>query len=236
MIRPDIHDLREFYGGHLGQTARQMLRRRLRAIWPDMRGLRLLGLGFATPFLNSYRDGAERVVAAMPALQGVVRWPSDGPSQVVLCDDADLPFPDNFFDRVLIAHELEHVDNLRAHLREVWRVLTSNGRVLIVAPNRAGVWSLLERTPFGHGRPFTTGQLSRLLRDNLFAPEKTEGALYFLPVKSRTLLRTAGWWEVIGEKLWPRFGGAVLIEAEKHIYGLIPARARRAFALRPAGA
>jgi SAM-dependent methyltransferase len=234
MFRPDIHDLREFYASALGQTARQMIRRQLCLSWLNLTGLRLLGCGFATPYLVPFLDQAESTVAAMPALQGVTRWPSDEPNRVVLYEEDDLPFPDNSFDRILIVHNLEHVEHLRAYLREIWRILTPNGRVMVVAPNRSGLWSRFERTPFGHGRPFTSGQLSRLLRDNLFAPTHSGGALYFLPLRNRTLLRGAGGWERIGERVWPGLGGVVMVEAEKHIYGMIPVRARaRAYALQP---
>jgi len=47
----DVVDLRDFYRSALGQVARLMIRRRIQAFWPDTRGLRVLGLGFATPYL-----------------------------------------------------------------------------------------------------------------------------------------------------------------------------------------
>ncbi len=235
MFRPDIHDLREFYASALGHVTRQMIRRQVQAAWPNLTGLRLLGCGYPVPYMASYLDQAERALAAMPALQGVMRWPTEAANRVLLYEEDALPFPDNAFDRILIVHGLEHVEHLRAYLREIWRILTPNGRLLVVAPNRTGLWSRFERTPFGHGRPFTSNQLSRLLRDNLFAPTHSGGALYFLPLRNRDLLRTASWWEVIGARAWPKLGGVVMVEAEKHIYGMIPVRARaRQLALQPA--
>ena len=55
-------------------------------------------------------------------------------------------------------------------LAEVWRVLTPGGRLLVVVPNRAGLWARMENTPFGYGRPFSRKQLSRLMRDMQFSP------------------------------------------------------------------
>ena len=45
----DVVDLRDFYETQLGQMARRMIRRGVRALWPDVRGQRVLGLGYATP-------------------------------------------------------------------------------------------------------------------------------------------------------------------------------------------
>ena len=38
-------------------------------------------------------------------------------------------------------------------LRECWRVLRDDGRLLVVVPNRLGSWALFDHTPFGQGRP-----------------------------------------------------------------------------------
>ncbi|HYM32331.1 MAG TPA: hypothetical protein VEU47_13580 [Candidatus Cybelea sp.] len=80
-------DLRDFYTGRLGQVARRMIRRRLRLIWPDVTGARLLGLGYATPYLRMFREEAERVIAVMPSSQGVLPWPAEGPNAVALADE-----------------------------------------------------------------------------------------------------------------------------------------------------
>ena len=40
--------------------------------------------------------------------------------------------------------------------------------VLLIVANRAGVWARADRTPFGHGRPFSKGQILRLLEDTAF--------------------------------------------------------------------
>ena len=57
---------------------------------------------------------------------------------------------------------------VRPMLREVWRILAADGRLILVVPNRLGLWARLEHTPFGHGHPFTPPQLVALLTENLF--------------------------------------------------------------------
>ena len=74
----DAIDLRDFYATSLGQVARSVLRRRIRTIWPDVRGMGVLGFGYATPYLNPFLGEAARVMAMMPASQGVLHWPPEG--------------------------------------------------------------------------------------------------------------------------------------------------------------
>lgn len=222
----DVVDLREFYNGRLGQVARRMLGRRIRAMWPDLAGMRLLGLGYATPYLRPFLGEAERVMALMPAAQGVLRWPNDGPNHVVMADEGELPLPDFSIDRVLLVHGLEFSEQVRPMLKEVWRVLAGGGRVLVVVPNRRGIWARIDGTPFGQGHPYTTGQLSRLLRDENFTPERNAGALYLPPTRRRILLRSASMFESIGGRWFGTVAGVVMVEATKEIYAR-PAAAQK---------
>lgn len=214
----DVVDLRDFYATRLGQVVRRLLRRRIRLLWPELVGMRLLGLGYATPFLRPFAEEAERVIAMMPAGQGVLPWPEDGPNAVALAEEVELPLQDYSIDRVLLVHALEHSDNARLLLREIWRVLAGGGRLLAVVPNRRGIWARLERTPLGIGHPYTAGQLSRLLRDEHFTPERTGAALFMPPTTSRVMLRAAPAWERLGERWFTTFAGVVLVEATKEVY------------------
>lgn len=216
----DVVHLRDFYTTSLGRVARRMITRRIRTMWPDLRGLSVLGLGYALPFLGVFRGEAERIVAAMPAGQGVQRWPTEGPSHVVLVDETSLPLPDRSIDRVLMVHALECAEQSRDMMRELWRILADGGRMIVVAPNRRGVWARFERTPFGHGRPYSQSQLSSNLREAMFNPYNAATALFVPPVRSRMLLSAAPAWEEIGQRWFPTFAGVVVFEATKQIYGM----------------
>jgi hypothetical protein len=222
----DVIDLRDFYETPLGQTARRMIRRRLRLLWPNTRGDTVLGIGYAVPYLRPFLGEAARVVAVMPARQGVLHWPPEGPSRTVLADEDELPLPDLSVDRVLVVHGLEGTEQLRPMLREIWRVMSDRGQVLLVVPNRRGIWSRLERSPFGYGHPYTTGQLSALLRANMFTPLQTATALFFPPIQRRLMQGAAPAWESAGERWFPAFSGVVMVEATKEIYAM-SARAER---------
>src|SRR5918992_5558537 len=103
----DVVDLRNFYAQPLGIVARRFIGRGVRARWKDVRGLRVAGLGYATPYLGLFREEADRCLAFMPAAQGVVKWPSARPTLAALVDETEMPLVDAVADRVLIVHALE---------------------------------------------------------------------------------------------------------------------------------
>lgn len=214
----DVIDLRDFYATPLGQVTRRLIGHQLRRFWPDVRGMRVLGVGFATPYLRVFLGEAERAIALMPASQGVLPWPAEGRGLTALGEETDWPLPDRSFDRILMVHTLESTEQVRAVMRETWRVLGDGGRLVVVVPNRRGIWSRLERTPFGNGRPYTPGQLVRLLRDNMFTPLARGSALFLPPTCSPMLLRMAPAVERLGLRCGEAFGGVVIIEAAKQIY------------------
>lgn len=225
----DAVDLRDFYASILGRVARRMIGRRIRLLWPDVRGASILGLGYAAPFLGVFRGEADRVIALMPAAQGVLHWPSDGAGLTALADETALPLADQSVDRALLVHALECGEQIRPMMRELWRVLADGGRLLVVVPNRRGLWARFERTPFGHGRPYTPQQLSLSLRDALFTPYQSATALYVPPIRSRMLLSSAGAWEEIGQRCFQSFAGVVLFDASKQIFAsrMVPAPCRQ---------
>jgi|CXWL01.1.fsa_nt_gi SAM-dependent methyltransferase len=192
--------------------------RRLGALWPKADGLDMLGIGYATPYLEPYRAEARRVVAMMPFEQGGERWPADGRSLTVLGDETRLPFIDAIFDRVLLVHALEEAGDLRRLLREAWRVMAPEGRLVVIVANRWSFWAQSDATPFGHGRPFSRAQLVSLLADAMFEPVASARALYAPPSRWSPFVRGAEAFERVGEVMWPALGGLVLMEAVKRLY------------------
>ena len=224
----DVVDLRDFYATPLGQVARRMLSRRVRAHWRPGRVGTLIGLGYATPYLGSFRGDALRLGALMPSQQGAIVWPPAGKTSSVLVEEDRLPLPDACVDRLLCVHSLEVAERPAAFLRELWRVLTPEGSLLMIVPNRRGVWARTDATPFGQGRPYSRGQLETLLKSALFTPVEWGSALHFPPLGKRMLLRSAGAWERAGAKFGSAFAGVIIVEARKEMVSPIgkPATAR----------
>src|SRR5881296_1323254 len=223
----DVVDLRNFYAQRLGVAARRFIGRGVRARFADTRGMRVLGIGYVIPYLGLFREEAERCLAFMPAAQGVLKWPSTRPTLAALVDELELPLPDSAVDRILLVHALEMAHDPVALLREVWRVLTAGGRLLVVVPNRRGVWARLDTTPFGHGRPYSRSQITQLLRQAWFTPTGWEDALHVPPVARGWFLRSAVAWERAGSAVAAPFAGVHIVEATKQVYRAVPARRAR---------
>lgn len=225
----DARALSEFYSTPLGQRSRRLILRALRQSWPDVRGRRLLGYGFAEPYLRAFQPEADRVIAALPeSMSGAAPWPRSACLSSLVQEDS-LPFPDAFFDLILVVHGLEEAEVMRPLLRQLWRVLAPEGRLLLVAPNRASLWAQIDRSPFAYGRPFTRTQLERVLKEAMFIPEQWDSALLVPPLKSRRLLGTGLAWERAGRWLWPALAGVHVVEATKSLYAVVPAKpAKRA--------
>jgi SAM-dependent methyltransferase len=224
----DVVDLREFYSRRLGIVARQMINRGIRERWPNAEGQRVLGIGYPTPYLGLFREDAERCIAFMPAAQGVLKWPTGRPALAALVDEFSLPLPDAAVDRILLVHALEMSDDPAALLREVWRVLSPSGRVMAVIPNRRGMWTRSDNTPFGHGRPYSRSQITDLLRQTWFTPTGWGEALFMPPYAGRWVLKSAQMWERAGAGLSLPFAGVHIVEATKQVYRAIPAKRERA--------
>ena len=86
-MRRDVVELREFYAQPLGEAVRETLTRKVFETWGDAPGVDMLGLGYATPFLEPFLS-ARRVTAAMPMRQGVEPWPAHGRRRSCLVDEA----------------------------------------------------------------------------------------------------------------------------------------------------
>jgi len=227
-MRPDVSEFSDFYAGRLGAVARHLLAHRLRTVWPKLDGEVLLGIGYAAPFMRQFRNETERQLVCMPEEQGAIRWPREGPVCSFLANETDIPLDNSSVDRVLAVHSLEHSSTAREMLREIWRVLTPEGRLLLAVPNRRGMWARLDTTPFGYGHPYSHGQLKRLLKDCMYAETGWWPSLFMPPMDRRIFLKTAIAWERVGTIGWPGFSGVLVVEAQKHVYAPIKGQRVRA--------
>lgn len=213
----DAVDLRDFYRSPLGHVVRRQIGTAIRQHWPKLNGGVLIGAGFPTPYLGTFRQEVRVVGALMPELQGAVVWPATGSPTAALVEETHWPIPDNSVDHLLAVHCIEGAERVRPLLREMWRVLAPDGRLMIIAANRKGIWSRLDTTPFGQGRPFSRGQLERLLSEALFTPMACSDALYAPPLSQRIALKAAPAIERAGRRLGLGMAGVVLVEARKEV-------------------
>lgn len=227
-MRTDILDIERFYESPLGATAAGFIRGRIGEAWEVTRGMRIAGFGYTAPYMQLFPQ-AERTLCLMPEGMGYVSHMHAHRG----CLTADLcwPLPDASMDRILIVHGLEEAAAPRRLMREVWRVLADDGKLIIVATHRRGPWAMVESTPFSAGRPWSRTQLSGLLKSAMFTPVAWTSALYFPPLDYSFMIRASGAWERAGEMLWSALAGVTLVEAEKQL--AVPISGSKAEVLKP---
>ena len=213
----DVQQLREFYyRSALGRAARTSLGLSVLSIWPEAKGQTVAGFGFATPVLRPYLTEARRVIALMPGPQGVMAWPKGNDNLSVLIEETLWPIETGHVDKLIVLHGLETSDHANRLLEECWRVLGPGGKALFIVPNRAGLWTRSDRTPFGYGRPYSLGQLDSQLKKQAFLPERHGAALYQMPSEKAFWRKSGAMFERIGMRLpTVLVGGVFLVEASK---------------------
>lgn len=231
----DVVDLGEFYASRFGNTTKRLIANRLRPLVGPVGGSRIVGLGYALPYLPAETGEARGCLALMPARQGVIPWPPEGSIRSCLVDECDLPLLESAVDLALVIHGLELTDAPGEMLKELWRVMSPQGRMLLVVPNRRGLWASVDTSPFGFGQPFSGSQLAGLLREAQFSIVSWSQALFMPPLGRNFMLSTASVWEAVGARITPGLGGVIVVEAVKQVYAISSGKRVRRMApgLRP---
>lgn len=219
MIRPDLKYLCEFYKTALGAVLARGLRREVRDLFPEHvrngKGL-VLGIGYTLPYLKTFA-GKRNFISLMPASQGATFWPKKM-NRCFIAEEKKIPLPDCSVESVILTHELEFSENINNLLREIWRVLVPEGRVVILAPNRISLWAMAAGTPFGYGRPFSKAQIKKMLEESLFDLNEMRSLILTPPVKIRQLARIFRWVDKFAYKLSLNMGGIIMAVGVKRIY------------------
>lgn len=215
----DVQDLRNFYyRSALGRAAQKVIRDELVAMWPESKGQMVVGFGFALPLLRPFLKDARRVIGLMPGPQGVMPWPADAKNVSVLCEETHWPLETGDVDKLVMLHGLETTEQPSLILDEAWRVLGPGGRAVIIVPNRAGLWSRSDATPFGYGRPYSLSQLEAQLRKHQFVIERAMSTLYQPPSSRKLWRKSADFLERVGHNI-PVIaaGGVLIVEVSKQM-------------------
>ena len=236
----DVVDLREFYATPLGRVAQASMAKaviKYGGVSAEAPDIEMVGIGYPVPLFDSpllttgknpSASGRAKTIALMPSRQGAVQWPLDAPSRTALVDEDELPLETASVECIILLHLLENVSDPAAMLNEVWRVLVPEGRLILIATNRRGLWARFEHTPFGNGRPFSKGQLSRLLRKAKLTPARWGDCLNFPPIRINRLMRLYPFIEAVAHRISPIFCGAYVVTATKRLYQGVPTTARKA--------
>ena len=222
----DVNRLIGFYKSPLGKISRALVRDEIVRLAGAIDKRRVLGLGFASPYLRFALDKAERVLVFMPSRQGADAWPREGPSHTVMCDPLEMPLTDSAIDLIVAVHALEHIGDAEELMRELWRIAAPNARLIVVVPRRRGLWAQMDNTPYGDGIPFSRSQVEKLLRAHSFVPEAWREVLYLPPTSHRLVLKFARFFERFGRLFGPALAGAIIVSARKELFPAVPRRTR----------
>ncbi|MCZ2157865.1 class I SAM-dependent methyltransferase [Bartonella sp. 220] len=231
-IKLDIVTLKDFYDSALGQRVQVTLCEQLNLWWPDLADKRVMGLGYALPYLSVLRARAQQCFAFMPAAQGASPWPCDDKVATALVFEEDLPLPDASIDCILLVHALEYTENSFETLNEIWRVLAPNGNLIVIVPHRPGFWARNACTPFGYGEPYSRQQIARLFEKTNFISESVQEIIHYMPSSGYASRLFSFFYEPFARYLFPYFGGLLMCQAQKRVYqGLLVQRrqSRRVF-------
>jgi len=139
---------------------------------------------------------------------------------VPLSDHAALPFDNNSFDCIIGSGVLEHVAMDYESLKEIYRILKSDGRLIIAfLPNKFSYTEFMYRNfgKSGHQRLYTKSKISSMLKSTGFRPLKIQRR-HLLPSNSlKSITRMLSRYEQRIESIWPLnvFSATLLVVAQK---------------------
>ena len=188
----------------------------MHSFWPTNDEDAGLALGYPIPLWNK-AQAPSKLVVAMPPEQGAQAWAG----KTIIAHDGELPIQSNSLNRVVLLHSLEFSVDIGQLMKEVYRVLMPNGRVLLIAPNRAGLWSRSTQSPFGYGRPFNITQIKSLLEESELTYQRRKTIMFLPPTHRKLLLKATATLEFLGQFFLPMCGGIHVVEAEKQIHASI---------------
>jgi len=139
-----------------------------------------------------------------------------------------LPVQDNSIDCVILPHVLDYSDRPHAILREVDRVLTAHGHLVILGFKTGGLWGVRRLIP-GAGLPPDARDLlpERRLKDwlQLLDMRIHSATRYFfrLPLPGVRGASSAKW-EQRGQRWWPELAACYMLTAQKRVSTLTPVK------------
>ena len=151
-----VHDLEESHWFFVGR--RNILRRLLDGLLAGVDQPRILDVGCGTGATMGFLERYGEVVGVDISAQAVKFCQEQGRARLCLADGGHLPFAEGSFDLVTALDLLEHLEQEPVGLREMWRVLKNEGRLLAVVPAFAFLWSDFDKFS-GHYRRYTGSEL-----------------------------------------------------------------------------
>ncbi len=133
-------------------------------------------------------------------------WDYCGMEFVPLSYHAALPFDDHSFDCVIGSGVLEHVAMYYESLKELYRILKPNGRLIIAnLPNKFSCAEFMSRNfgKGGHQRLYTKSKISSMLKSAGFLPLMIKRRHLLPSSRLKPMTRMLSRYEQRIESIWP---------------------------------
>jgi SAM-dependent methyltransferase len=217
----DFETLQTWLGTPLGASLLQQEARVVEEAFDGIFGEQCLQLGYwgdPKTFVRLARTQRCALITAFPRSEGVS----------AVGELHRLPVQDDSIDVVILPHTLDYSDRPHAILREVHRVLRSDGQLIVLGFRPGGLWGLRRLVP-GAGLP--PGELhlvsERRLRDWLKLLDMRIHGMsgYFFRWRLPGLKGNASTqWERRGRRWWPELSACYMLSAQKRISTMTPVR------------
>ncbi|MFN3551239.1 MAG: glycosyltransferase [Endomicrobiia bacterium] len=119
-----------------------------------------LNEGFGLPVLEAIKCGCICVVSDIPVFRElfgndcIYINPENNPDILWDLNNYPWPFDDNEFDMVYCSHCLEHLEDPKKALEEIWRVSKPNAKLVLIVPHfssRLAWWDVEHKRAFSSG-------------------------------------------------------------------------------------
>ena len=211
-----VKQLCDFYKTPLGEVVQVYINDIVKKFIPESTNIQfILGLGYVTPYLTRKLIQKNAVLSFTFNKMGGITWPNTTCSHTAIVHENHLPLANKSIDKLIVVHGLECSKNREQLLTEVNRIVAPDGEILIIFPNKAGIWSHTSNTPFAHGDHYTMSQLNDALSKDGWHIKAEERFLYFPPTQSLYTQSFFAPVEMMGSYFFPYFSGLNAITAKK---------------------
>jgi len=135
---------------------------------------------------SAIREHAGEVIIADPSL-GMLRQADRTRLELACSNSESLPFPNNFFERVIMVDALHHVFDHSQTAREMYRVLKPGGRIVIEEPDIRSFYVKM----------IAVAEKLLLMRSHFLAPQKIVDLFSFDSAHTDILAAEGNAWVVI---------------------------------------
>jgi|HigsolmetaAR205D_1030408.scaffolds.fasta_scaffold00039_7 SAM-dependent methyltransferase len=216
-------DLHAWLRSPLGRRVYALERKLASEALAQVFGWQLLQIGV-------WGDDDGLIADARTQRRSVLAWHGDrlgGQHSLIRSRTDALAIASDSVDAVVLPHTLEYEPDPHALLREVERILSAEGHLIVFGFRPLSSWALRhvfarDGFPPGLERMIGEGRLKDWLK--LLGFEICDAQRYLFTLPWGSSARSSHFVERSGRRLWPLFAGGYVLKARKRVYAVTPIR------------